>query len=139
MLALGAKKEHMGAMDIDHIFISRLRLLIIMLKAYLRQYPMGSYRLQGMLHNARIVGDEAVYLWELSEKPQSIPSTKEAFQKDRKVFEHIKALALFAEKIEPGRLPDRQMIESIRHHLDYLNRHIISERRFTEWEFLKVA
>ena len=139
MFALGAKTEQMGTMDIDHIFLSRLRLMIIMLKAYIQQYPIGSYRLQGILHNARIVGDEAVYFWELSKMPSPKPSTKEVFQMDREAFEHIKALTLLAEKIESDMLPDREMTESIRAHLNYLNRRLIPERQPPEWEFLKVA
>lgn len=39
----------------DDIFLLRLKLLIIMCKAYLKNYPMGKYRKKSIIENARSV------------------------------------------------------------------------------------
>jgi len=144
MIALGAETERMGTMDIDLIFLSRLRLLIIMLKAYIKGYPIGRYRLEGMKHNALIVGDEAVYLWGLAETAtgdatSDQPFGDNTFGMDREVFEHIKMLTLSIEKIKPDKKPDKRMISSTAFHLDYLNRRLSPDRNLSEMQFLKVA
>ena len=41
MLRLGAMPEKACQMDLDHIFICRLKLLIIMTRTYLEGYPLG--------------------------------------------------------------------------------------------------
>ena len=139
MFALGAKIRQMGAMDIDHIFLARLRLLIIMLKAYLKGYPIGQCRLEGIMRNARIVGDEAVYLWGLSKMAFGDISAKDIFDMDPEFYEHIKMLTLLTEKIESDKEPDRLMAETVNTHLDYLSRSLSSDRNLSEMQFLKVA
>lgn len=139
MLTLGAKKEQMGHMHIDHIFLGRLRLLLIMLKAYGMGYPIGKYRLQGILHNAKIVGDEATHFLGLPQIALSIASTEGIFHLDRELCEHIKILTLLTEKIEADKDPNKQLIESMNGHLDYLIGRLFSGQNLPEMSFLKVA
>jgi len=44
MIKLGPAPVEMRAMSDDDIFSSRLKLLIIMAKAYLKDCPLGNYR-----------------------------------------------------------------------------------------------
>ena len=55
MIKLGPPLEEMRAMSIDDIFLSRLKLLIIMAKAYLKGYPIGKYRKSAIIENAHHV------------------------------------------------------------------------------------
>ena len=55
MIKLGPTSEEMRAMSGDDIFISRLKLLIIMAKAYLKNYPIGNYRKSAIIENAHHV------------------------------------------------------------------------------------
>jgi len=139
MLAIGAKPEQMGTMHIDHIFMSRLRLLIIMLKGYLKGYPIGQYRLEGIIRNAQIVGNEVADLWQLSQMAFDGTSAKEEFHEDREIYEHIKILALLAEKIESDKKPDISITKSVRLHLGYLNQRLLPNQNLSEMQFLKVA
>jgi hypothetical protein len=139
MLALGATPEQMGTMHIDHIFKARLRLLMIMLKAYLQGYPIGRYRVEGIIRNAQIVGDEVVDLWHQSRRVHNRSSAMEEFQIDHEVYEHIKTLALFAEKMESDKKPDKAAMEFLRLHLDDLNQSLLPNRNLSEMRFLKVA
>ena len=52
MIKLGPESEEMRPMSFDDIFLSRLKLLIIMAKAYLKDYPIGKYRKSAIIENA---------------------------------------------------------------------------------------
>jgi len=62
MLRLGSPAPEAREMDIDDIFAARLRLLVIMGKAYLDGCPVGEFRRQAMLENAQHVESECVDL-----------------------------------------------------------------------------
>jgi hypothetical protein len=49
-------------MDLDDIFNARLRLLIIMAKAYLEGCSLGKQRCRAMLENARHIESESIDL-----------------------------------------------------------------------------
>jgi hypothetical protein len=55
MLRFGAGSSDMRKILKDDIFLLRLKLLIIMCKAYLKNYPMGKYRKKAIIENARSV------------------------------------------------------------------------------------
>jgi len=57
MLRFGAGSSDMRKILNDDIFLLRLKLLIIMCKAYLNNYPMGKYRKKTIIENARSVFD----------------------------------------------------------------------------------
>ena len=52
MLRLGSNLFHMRTIRDDDILISRLKLLIIMAKAYLQETSLGSYSLRSIIRNA---------------------------------------------------------------------------------------
>ena len=55
MLRFGAGFSDMRKILKDDIFLLRLKLLVIMCKAYLNNYPMGKYRKKAIIENARSV------------------------------------------------------------------------------------
>lgn len=55
MLRFGAGFSDMRKILKDDIFLLRLKLLVIMSKAYLKNYPMGKYRKKAIIENARSV------------------------------------------------------------------------------------
>ncbi|HSQ83256.1 MAG TPA: hypothetical protein VLM43_00925, partial [Desulfobacterales bacterium] len=55
MIKLGPAPGEMGEMSDDDIFLSRLKLLIIMAKAYLKNWPIGNYRKSAIIENAHYV------------------------------------------------------------------------------------
>lgn len=138
MLRFGAAPDKAGEMDLDHIFISRLKLLIIMTRAYLEAYPLGAVRNHTLVANARYIAAESVDLEQL------IPSRHDQPAKDGMGFDHVfyqrvKLLASMAKTI--GK--DYPMGEHRRTALtDNLNK-ICGALNFTSGvkkvEFLKVA
>ena len=55
----GRDAENMRPMIREDILISRLNLLVIMAKAYLKSYPVGEFRRKAIRENARFVFHEA--------------------------------------------------------------------------------
>lgn len=55
MLRFGAGSSDMRKILEDDIFLLRLKLLIIMCKACLKDYPMGKYRRKAIIENSRSV------------------------------------------------------------------------------------
>ena len=55
MIKLGPTSEGMRAMTDEDIFLSRLKLLIIMAKAFLKNCPIGKYRKSAIIENAHHV------------------------------------------------------------------------------------
>ena len=55
----GRDAENMRPMISEDILISRLNLLVIMAKAYLKSYPVGEFRRKAIRENARFVFHEA--------------------------------------------------------------------------------
>ena len=55
MIKLGPPLEEMRPMLFEDIFLSLLKLLIIMAKAYLKDYPIGKYRKSAIIENAHHV------------------------------------------------------------------------------------
>ena len=56
MKRFGCPKEQMGKpMDPPHIFHQRLQLLIVMVKAKLKGYPVGQYRKAAVVENAALL------------------------------------------------------------------------------------
>ena len=60
MVRYGAVEQEMRPMKADDLLITRLQLLIIMAKAYLKGYPLGKYRKKAISRNARFVFYEAI-------------------------------------------------------------------------------
>ena len=62
MIKLGPATKEMRAMLVNDIFLSRLKLLIIMAKACLKNYPMGRYRKSSIIDNAHYVFYHSLHL-----------------------------------------------------------------------------
>ena len=98
MLRLGARPDKASEMDLDHIFISRLKLLIVMARTYLRRYPLGSVRKSALVKNADYITAESIDLEQLipirSERP-----AKGGMNFDHVFFQRVKLLASLANAI----------------------------------------
>ena len=98
MLRFGAAHNHASDMDLDHIFFSRLKLLIIMMRAYLEGYPLGAVRKSAIVDNAAYISAESVDLEQLipihGEKP-----AKEGMDFDHVFYQRVKLLAAMAKAV----------------------------------------
>jgi hypothetical protein len=98
MLRLGAASEDACEMDLDHIYLSRLKLLIVMTRSYLEGYPLGGVRQTAMVDNARYIAAESVDLEALIPiREQNGADTDMGF--DHVFYQRVKLLAAMAKTI----------------------------------------
>ena len=60
MLRLGSPPSQTREMDLDDIFLSRLKLMVVMAKSYLNGCPLGEHRRRSMLENSRYIEAECI-------------------------------------------------------------------------------
>lgn len=116
----GSAPSDMRPLKSDDLFISRLKLLIIMSKAYLEGYPLGTQRAQAVIDNARAVsreitdwfGGEFVNFRSENEQHQGDPM-------DYYFFQRVKLLTVmakgFAEGNPMGEFRKKAMAENLEH------------------------
>ena len=98
-------------MSIDHNFLSRLKLLIIMAKAYLKNYPIGKYRKSAIIENAhhvfyhslQLVSETEFFENHESESPSGITPEVE-IEEERVFHQRVQLLAVMLKAMAENRL-----------------------------------
>jgi hypothetical protein len=83
-------------------FFTKLKLLIIMSKAFLNGYPLEKQRLQEILHTAEDVAKDCVDWAGRRTNFRSIADTKKSMQLDHVFFERARLLATIAKSFAQG-------------------------------------
>ena len=144
MTRFGAVEQEMRPMMTDDLLVSRLQLLIIMAKAYLKGYPLGHFRQKAISRNARFVFYEAVIRTKggrprpLQNKP-SRKTNRPQKQMDHLFLQRAQLLAVmlnaFVEGKSGGSFRTRAMSENVDHICEYLSDRL----QLGDAQFLKVA
>ena len=138
MLRLGARAEDACEIDLDHIFMCRLKLLIIMTRAYLEDYPLGTVRKSAMVSNADYIAAESVDLEQL------IPLRGQRSGKDKMNFDHVffqrvKLLASMVEAIGNSSPMGEHRKSALKDNLETICGSLSFTSGIKKVEFLKVA
>jgi hypothetical protein len=127
----GAEGGAMRPMTEDDVLVSRLNLLIIMAKAYLKSYPMGEFRRKAIAENAEFVFHETL--------ARIQPAGQELQQKDRLFLLRTQLLAVmvtsFVQKKSSGNFRRKAMADNI----DYISEYLADGIRSGDPRILKVA
>jgi hypothetical protein len=127
----GAEGRAMRPMTDDDVLVSRLNLLIIMAKAYLKSYPMGEFRRKAIVENAQFVFQEAL--------ARIHPIRQELRQKDRLFLLRTQLLAVmvasFVQKKSGGNFRKKAMAANI----DYVSEYLADGIQAGDPRILKVA
>lgn len=138
MIRLGPASEKMRAMTSDDIFLSRLKLLIIMVKAYLKHFPIGKYRKSAIIENAH-----SVFYHHLQQLPPSEIHADRSFEaqteEEREFRRRVQLLAVMAKELAENRQTGDMKIKSIKDNLDRICEILIFNFNVKDVEFLKVA
>ena len=137
MIKLGPTSEEMRAMSGDDIFLSRLKLLIIMAKAYLKNYPIGNYRKSAIIENAHHVFYHSLQLAG-SETQSSITSEVEA-EEAQEFHQRVQLLAVMAKAMAENRLTGNLRKKALQDNLDRVCEILIFSFHIKDVNFLKVA
>ena len=136
-MKLGPTSEQMRAMTLDDIFLSRLKLLIIMAKAYLKNFPTGKYRKLAIIENAYSVFYQSLQLID-SGIQSSTPSEIET-EEEQEFRRRVQLLAVMAKELAEDRLTGDIRKKALKNNLDRICEMLIFNFNVTDVEFLKVA
>jgi hypothetical protein len=146
MIKSGPTPGEMRVMTIDDIFLSRLKLLIIMAKAYLKNYPIGRYRKSAIIDNAHHVFYHSLQL--ISEtnfsenhesESQSVITSEIEIEKERVFHQRVRLLAVMVKAVAENRLTENFRKKALQENLDRICDTLIFDFHIKDLDFLKVA
>ena len=146
MIKFGPTSGEMRAMSIDDIFLSRLKLLIIMAKAYLKNYPIGNYRKSAVIENAhhvfyrslQLVCEIDLFEKHKSDRPSGITSEVE-IEEERVFHQRVQLLSVMVKALAENRLTDSSGKKALQDNLDRICDTLIFSFHVKDLDFLKVA
>lgn len=139
MLEFGSPDTEVREMNHDDIFSTRLTLLIIMCKAYLKGYPIGQHRKEAILENA-----QSLFYITLNMASETASSKTGDLTENGMTLEHVfrqrvQLLAIMGKALAEGRLVGHFKKKAFQDNLDYLCDAVTFTSKVSDMEFLKVA
>jgi hypothetical protein len=146
MIKLGPASKEMRAMSDDDIFLSRLKLLIIMARAYLKDFPIGKYRKSAIIENARhifyhslkMVSKTAFFKDHDLKLPSGITSKGET-EEEYVFHQRVQLLSVMAKALAEDRLTGNFRKKALQDNLDRICETMTFNFQIKDVEFLKVA
>jgi hypothetical protein len=139
MLRLGASAADMRELNSNDVFISRLKLLIVMSSAYLKQYPLGDFRKKAIINNANQIAREIVDWQGREQNFRSIQEYREDAIFDHIFFQRVKLLAVMAKALAEDYPMGFHRLKAMEDNLNSICETIQFNRQLWEKGFLKVA
>ncbi|RLB84535.1 MAG: hypothetical protein DRH24_04730 [Deltaproteobacteria bacterium] len=146
MVKLGPEPVEMRAMSEDDIFSSRLKLLVIMAKAYLKDCPLGNYRKKAIIENANHVFYHSLHMVSESStlKNNGLDFQADIVSKGKTSEEHlfhqrVQLLAVMAKALAEDRLKGHFRKRALTDNLNKICETLMFKFQIREVDFLKVA
>jgi len=146
MIKLGPTPADMREMSPDDIFLLRLKLLIIMVKAYLIGYPLGKYRKRVIIENAHHVFYRAMQMNAESQQNENhlldcqsnVICTKDISEWHH-FHQRVQLLAVMAKALAESSPAGKYRIMAINENLDKICETFLIDFKLNDMSFLKVA
>lgn len=138
MLRLGSAPPHTREMDLNDIFLSRLKLLVIMGKSFLEGFPLGEHRRKAMLENATHIETESIDLGGLAAEYPLPKPFFETIEFDHVFYQRVKLLAVMVKAIGKGFPMGEHRKNAMRENIEIISQTIMFNDQST-MTFLKVA
>jgi len=122
MLRLGANLFKMRTVRNDDILVSRLRLLIIMAKAYLQDTSLGNYSLRSIVRNAGHVG---YFLSDWNTNLDHFESNRKSpvhFHIDHIFYQRVKLLSIMVRSLAQGNPMGFHRKSALKSNVDYVSK-----------------
>lgn len=126
-------------MDVDEIFIERLKLLIIMSKAYLKSYPLGDFRKAAVHENAEYVFHQSISHSFLNQSASPSISTVSEMSPLHLFYQRAQLLAVMARSFADGTFLGSYRKRSMVDNIDAICDHLSEQFHLADAPFLKVA
>ena len=139
MERFGPNSNDMREIDNGDTFLGRVKLLVIMLKSFLGDYPLQGIRLKAIVRNANEVAKISEDFNQYSIQLRSTSGLKEGFELNHILYQRINLLAIMAKSavlgIPMGRYREKAIRDNIRYIVDALE--FNPQKEFTT--FINVA
>ncbi|MDY6987874.1 MAG: hypothetical protein SWQ30_07430 [Thermodesulfobacteriota bacterium] len=132
MLRFGSSPAEMREMSEEDVSLSKLQLLIIMSKGYLKDYPLGNYRKDAVIENAEQV---AKYV----KKHLTGLTSKEEMDQDYIFHLRVELLAVMAKAFAEGYPMGEFRRHALEDNLNYICEAITFDSQAYDMKFMKVA
>ena len=139
MLQLGSSPLNARELENEDIFISRLKLLIIMSSAYLSNYPLGDIRKNAILRNADQIAREIVDWQGQGSNFRSDYELRGDLDFDHVFFQRVKLLAVMAKAFAEDHPMGYHRLKALEDNLNHICEVITFNRQLFGKEFFKVA
>lgn len=136
MQRYGAPAQAMRMMDKNDLFYSRLNLLIVMAKAFLKGYPLGAFRSQAIEENAQWLFYEALERSAQAVEPESTGSAAPAMQL---FFQRAQLLAVMCKSTVEGNPLGEFRNQAMHDTIEQLCLSMVDTVSPADMRFLKVA
>ena len=134
------------AMSVHDTFLSRLKLLIIMAKAYLKKYPIGRYRKSAIINNAHYVFYQSMQLISETNFSENHESESQSgiisemdIEEERVFHQRVQLLAVMVKAVAENRLAENFRKKALQENLDRICDTLIFKFHIKDLDFLKVA
>jgi len=146
MIKLGPTPKEMREMSDDDVFLSRLKLLIIMAKAYLKNCPIGNYRKSAIIENAHYVFYHSLKLVSKTSffknhdlKTQSGTTSGDVTVEEHVFHQRVQLLSVMAKALAENRLTGNFRKKALQDNLDRICETLLFNFHIKDVDFLKVA
>lgn len=144
MIKLGPPPEETKPMASNDIYLSRLKLLIIMAKAYLKNYPIGKYRKSAIIENAHHVFYHSLQLISETDflenyEPESPSGIISEIEEEYAFHKRVQLLAVMLKAVAENRLAEDFRKKALRDNLDKICDTLIFKFQIKDLDFFKVA
>ncbi|MFO7557822.1 MAG: hypothetical protein R6X10_03245 [Desulfobacterales bacterium] len=139
MNRFGSFRPSENTMSDDDIFVARLQLLIIMSKAFLKDFAIGEYQKKAIIENAQALFYCSLFLDHKEIDPKADPSKQEnqEIQEESLFHNKIRLLAVAAMVFAEGRLLGERKKKELQNNIDYISKKITFESQIDTIEFFK--
>jgi len=139
MIKLGSTAKKSRPHGRKNIFFSRLKLLIIMGKAFMENYPMGEYRMRAIIRNAEEVARDCVDWNGYYQNFRASTASGTMIALDHIFFQRVKLLAIMTKSFAENNPMGQHRRMAVRNNIDYLCETLGYTPSEKEIEMLKVA
>ena len=139
MQRFGSSSEDMRDMNHDDTFLGRVKLLVVMLKTFLGDYPLGEYRQNAILKNAEAVHNVCKDWNRYIIQVRSTGEGKEGLEFDHIFHQRISLLATMAKSFVQGNPMGYHRKMVIRTNMEYVCDALQFNPQEEDIKLLKVA
>ena len=139
MIKIGSTAKKSRTLGSRNIFFSRLKLLIIMAKAFMENYPMGEYRMRSVIRNAEAVARDCVDWNGYFQNFRASTASGAPLALDHIFFQRVKLLAIMTKSYAENNPMGQHRRMAVRNNIDYLCETLGYAPSMEEIEMLKVA